>query len=88
MTAANASSINDGAAALTLFSADYKDQAIARVVAYADAATAPIDFTIAPSLAIPQALKRAGLVVNDISKWEINEGVRCCCHRQYSTIGS
>ena len=73
VTAANASSINDGAAALTLFSADYKDQAIARVVAYADAATAPIDFTIAPSLAIPQVLKRAGLVVNDISKWEINE---------------
>jgi acetyl-CoA C-acetyltransferase len=46
---------------------------IAKIISWADAATHPIDFTIAPSLAIPIALKRAGLEIKDISKWEINE---------------
>lgn len=46
---------------------------IARILGWADAATHPIDFTIAPSLAIPVALGRAGLEVKDIAKWEINE---------------
>lgn len=77
ITAANASSLNDGAAALLLASGakakELKTPVLAKVVAYADAATAPIDFTIAPSLAIPILLKRAGLTVNDIAKWELNE---------------
>jgi acetyl-CoA C-acetyltransferase len=42
-------------------------------VAYADAATKPIDFTIAPSMALPIALKRAGLELKDISLFEFNE---------------
>jgi acetyl-CoA acetyltransferase len=46
---------------------------VARILGWADAATKPIDFTIAPSLAIPVALKRAGLEIKDIAKWEINE---------------
>ncbi|CDO55049.1 hypothetical protein DV113_004178 [Geotrichum candidum] len=77
VTAANASSLNDGAAALLLASGskakELKTPVLAKVVAYADAATAPIDFTIAPSLAIPILLKRAGLQVSDIAKWELNE---------------
>jgi len=43
------------------------------VSAFADAATKPVDFPIAPSLAIPKVLKRAGLGVEDIALWEINE---------------
>ncbi|KAF5135353.1 hypothetical protein DV495_000854 [Geotrichum candidum] len=77
VTAANASSLNDGAAALLLASGskakELKTPVLAKVVAYADAATAPIDFTIAPSLAVPILLKRAGLQVSDIAKWELNE---------------
>lgn len=77
VTAANASSLNDGAAALLVASGEkakeLKTPVLAKVVAYADAATAPIDFTIAPSLAIPKLLKRAGLTIEDIAKWELNE---------------
>ncbi|KAJ3003991.1 UNVERIFIED_CONTAM: erg10, acetyl-CoA C-acetyltransferase [Siphonaria sp. JEL0065] len=46
---------------------------LARIVSYADAATDPKKFTIAPSLAIPIALERAGLSIKDISLFEINE---------------
>lgn len=77
VTAGNASSLNDGAAALVLASGEkakeLKTPVLAKVVAYADAATAPIDFTIAPSHAIPKLLKKAGLTVDDIAKWELNE---------------
>lgn len=77
VTAANASSINDGAAALVLAAADRAAELgarpLARVVAYADAATAPIDFTIAPALAIPRVLAKAGLRAEDVALWEINE---------------
>jgi len=41
--------------------------------AFADAATRPVDFPMAPSLAIPRALKQAGLSIEDIALWEINE---------------
>lgn len=41
--------------------------------AFADAATRPVDFTVAPALAIPLALKQAGLKVQDIALWELNE---------------
>ncbi|ODQ67716.1 acetoacetyl-CoA thiolase [Nadsonia fulvescens var. elongata DSM 6958] len=77
VTAANSSSINDGASALVLASGNkakkLNSPILAKVIAYADAATAPIDFTIAPSLAIPLLLKKAGLSISDIAKWEINE---------------
>ncbi|CAN6668568.1 acetyl-CoA acetyltransferase [Trichomonascus vanleenenianus] len=77
VTAANASSLNDGAAALVLASGakatELKSSVLGKVIAYADAATAPIDFTIAPSKAVPLALKKAGLTVDDIAKWELNE---------------
>ena len=77
MTAANASAINDGASALVLTTLEkskyFSAKPMARILSWGDAATKPIDFTIAPSLAIPIALKRAHLEVKDIAKWEINE---------------
>jgi acetyl-CoA C-acetyltransferase len=77
VTAANASSLNDGAAALVLASGEKAQElganVVAKVIAYADAATAPIDFTIAPSKAVPILLKRAGLTKDDIARWELNE---------------
>ena len=77
ITAANASKLNDGAAALVLASEEFAKsngiRPIARVVASADFATNPIDFSIAPRGAIEIALKKAGLSVRDIDFWEINE---------------
>lgn len=77
MTAANASSINDGASALVLASRSHVEQhklrPLARVIGVGDAAGLPIDFPTAPSLAIPKALKMAGLSVKDVDFWEINE---------------
>ena len=82
VTAANASAINDGASALVLSTLNRSQSSsvkpIARILSWGDAATKPIDFTIAPSLAIPIALKRAGLEVKDIAKWEINEVPPSC----------
>ncbi|MDB5116020.1 MAG: acetyl-CoA acetyltransferase [Mucilaginibacter sp.] len=77
VTAANASTLNDGAAAVILMSREKADamgiKPIARIVAYADAQQAPEWFTTAPSKAIPLALQRAGLTVGDIDFFEINE---------------
>ncbi|KAK9456047.1 Thiolase, N-terminal domain-containing protein [Dipodascopsis uninucleata] len=78
ITAGNASPLNDGASAVVLASENMIDRydlvrPLAQVISYADAATAPIDFTIAPSLSIPLALKRAGLRIQDIARFEINE---------------
>jgi len=77
ITAANASNLNDGAAALLLASKaaveKYGVQPLARIIAYADAAQAPEWFTTAPSVAIPIALKRAGLGLAQIDYFEINE---------------
>jgi acetyl-CoA C-acetyltransferase len=77
VTAANASSINDGASALVLASRSHVEQhklrPLARVIGVGDAAGLPIDFPTAPSLAIPKALKMAGLSVKDVDFWEINE---------------
>ncbi|TPX75967.1 hypothetical protein CcCBS67573_g02757 [Chytriomyces confervae] len=77
VTAANSSTLNDGASAVLLMS-EQEAQAqgltpLARIVSFADAATNPKKFTIAPSIAVPIALERAGLAVKDISRWEINE---------------
>lgn len=77
VTAANASKINDGAAALVLADeATVKSlglQPLARVVAYADGAHEPEWFTTAPAIAAEKALKRAGLTINDIDFFEVNE---------------
>jgi acetyl-CoA C-acetyltransferase len=77
VTAANASTLNDGAAALVLMSKQKADELgikpIAKILAYADAQQAPEWFTTAPSKAIPLALKRAGLTTGDIDRFEINE---------------
>ncbi len=77
VTAGNASTINDGAAALVVVGEDvvkrYNLKPMARVVAQASAATAPDWFTIAPVYAIEKVLKKANMKVEDINYWEINE---------------
>lgn len=77
VTAANASTLNDGAAALVLMSKEKAEELgitpIARVVSYADAQQAPEWFTTAPSKAIPLALHHAGLSSDQIDFFEINE---------------
>jgi acetyl-CoA C-acetyltransferase len=77
VTAANASTLNDGASALILMSKEKADalgiKPLARIVSYADAAQAPEWFTTAPAKAIPVALKKAGLNVSDIDFWELNQ---------------
>lgn len=77
VTAANASTINDGAAAVILMSKE-KAQAlgikpIARIRGFADAAQDPMWFTTTPSLAIPKAMKMAGVDKKDVGYYEINE---------------
>jgi len=77
ITAANSSSINDGASALILMSAERAKELgakpLAKIVSYADAGVDPIDFPEAPTHALPIALQRANLTANDIAAWEINE---------------
>ncbi len=77
VTAANASTINDGAAVLILASGEkVKElglQPIGRIVSYADAEQAPEWFTTTPSLAVPKAVEKAGLQMSDIAYWELNE---------------
>jgi acetyl-CoA C-acetyltransferase len=77
ITAANASNLNDGAAALLLASREAIDKCglkpLARILAYADAAQEPGWFTTAPSLAIPKVLKLAGLALADMDFIELNE---------------
>lgn len=77
VTAANASTINDGAAALVLVSKEKAEELglkpLARVVSFADAAHEPQWFTTAPVLAAPIALNRAGMTIADIDYFEVNE---------------
>lgn len=77
VTAPNASSLNDGGAALVLVSEDklkeLKLTPIAKIRGWGEAARTPIDFTIAPSLAIPKALKHASLDINLVDYFELNE---------------
>ncbi len=77
VTAANASTLNDGAAALVLMSKEKMEALgltpLAKIVSYADAAQAPEWFTTAPSKAIPKALAKAGLNKDDVDFWELNE---------------
>lgn len=77
VTAANASTLNDGASALLLMSKEKAEELgatpIAKIVSYADAAHEPEWFTTAPSKAVPKALKKANLSTGDIDYWELNE---------------
>jgi len=77
VTAANASTMNDGAAALVLMSKEKAEalglKPIAKILSYADAEQAPEWFTTTPSLAVPKAVVKAGLKMEDISYWELNE---------------
>ncbi len=77
VTAANASTLNDGAAAVVLMSKEKAEELglkpIAKILAYADAEQAPEWFTTSPSLAVPKAVKKAGLKMEDVSFWELNE---------------
>ena len=77
VTAANASTMNDGAAALVLMSKEKADELglkpIAKILSWADAEQAPEWFTTTPSLAVPKAVEKAGLKMEDISYWELNE---------------
>lgn len=77
VTAANASTLNDGASALILVSKEKMEELglkpLAKIISYADAAQAPEDFTTAPSKALPIALKKAGLELTDIDFFEFNE---------------
>ena len=77
VTAANASTINDGAAAMVLMSEDKVKELgvkpIAVIRGFADASQDPLWFTTAPSLAIPKAMKMAGVDKKDVNYYEINE---------------
>jgi acetyl-CoA C-acetyltransferase len=77
VTAANASTLNDGASALVLMSKEKMEELglkpLAKIISYADAAQSPERFTTSPSKALPIALKKAGLEVSDIDFFELNE---------------
>lgn len=77
VTAANASTLNDGAAAVILMSKEKAKELgvapIARILGFADAAQDPMWFTTTPSIAIPKALKAAGIDKKDVGYYEINE---------------
>ncbi len=77
VTAANASTINDGASSMVLMSKKKMEslglKPVAKIIGFADAAQDPIWFTTSPSLAIPKAIQRAGLKPEDIDFYEINE---------------
>ncbi len=82
-TAANSSTMNDGAAALVLMSKEKADalgiKPIAKIIGYADAEQAPEWFTTSPSIAVPKAVAKAGLKMEDINYFELNEA--------FSTVG-
>ena len=77
VTAANASTMNDGAAALVLMSKEKAMELglkpIAKILSYSDAEQAPEWFTTSPAIAVPKAVAKAGLQMADIDYWELNE---------------
>ena len=81
VTAANASSLNDGASGLLLMSADKAEalniKPLAKIIAFADAEQAPEWFTTTPTLAAKKCLDMAGLTAKDIDFWEVNEAFAC-----------
>ncbi|KAI1301760.1 Acetyl-CoA acetyltransferase, mitochondrial [Halotydeus destructor] len=81
VTAANASKLNDGAAACVLTSTQIAEKLnltpLARIVDYADAAVEPSDFPIAPVFAIRKLLERSGVNKQDVARFEVNEAFSC-----------
>ncbi len=77
VTAANASTINDGAAAVVLMSKEKADQLglkpLAKIIGYADAEQEPEWFTTTPSLAVPKAIAKAGITIGQVDYFELNE---------------
>jgi acetyl-CoA C-acetyltransferase len=77
VTAANASTMNDGAAALVLMSKEKAEalglKPLAKIKGYADAEQAPEWFTTSPSIALPKAVEKAGLKMSDVNYFELNE---------------
>jgi acetyl-CoA C-acetyltransferase len=91
ITAANASKINDGAAAVVLMSGDKMRELglrpLARVVSFADASQDPDKFTTTPYLAVNKALVKAGLDIDDIDYAEINEAFSCVTMANEKKLG-
>lgn len=77
VTAANASTINDGAAAVVLMSKEKADESgikpLAKILSYADAEQVPEWFTTTPSIAVPKAINKAGLTIEQVDYFELNE---------------
>ncbi len=82
-TAANSSTMNDGASALILMSKEKADalgiKPIAKILGFADAEQAPEWFTTTPSIAVPKAIAKAGLKIEDIDNFELNEAFSVVC---------
>jgi acetyl-CoA C-acetyltransferase len=83
ITAGNAAGANDGAAAMVIADRDLAQQhglePLATVRAWASIGVPPADTGLAPTLAIPKALARAGLAIGDVDLWEINEAFASMC---------
>lgn len=91
ITAANASKINDGAAALVLAASTTALangwRPLARIVSYADASQDPEWFTTTPTIAMNRALEKAGLTIADIDYFEINEAFSCVAQANARDLG-
>lgn len=90
VTAANASTINDGASALVLMSKEKADalgiKPLAKIIGFADAAQEPLWFTTTPSIAIPKAIKNAGINASEVDYYEINEAFSVVAIANYSKL--
>ena len=91
ITAANASKINDGAAALVIAGSETAEangwRPLARIVSYADASQDPEWFTTTPTIAMNRALQKAGLTISDIDYFEINEAFSCVAQANARDLG-
>ncbi|KAL7628116.1 hypothetical protein AAE478_002313 [Parahypoxylon ruwenzoriense] len=93
VTAANSSTLNDGASALVLGSKDIArefggdSRVLARICSSADAAMDPVDFPIAPSKAVPIALERAGITKDQVAIWEFNEAFAAVIEANSKILG-
>jgi len=91
VTAANASPLSDGAAACVLVSASFLKQhqitPIAQILGWGEAAQSPSEFTTAPSLAIPKALKHAHVDISFVDAFEINEAFSCVALANMQLLG-
>ncbi len=91
ITAGNAGGVNDGAAAMVLAERRVADdlglEPLARVVAWASAGVPPAQTGLAPTVAIPKALDRAGIALDDVALWEINEAFAAMCVATIRVLG-